>query len=202
MSLNGRPRVLDDGKRREICALVSAGCGLDAAARYVSCSVSTIRREALRNEHFRKELRGAELRSQLDPLRAMRQAACTHWRAAAWLLERTNPRQFGRHKPDACRPNELHEVIDAIVQQAVEEIPDPETRDRVCRQLLASAYRASRSMAAVERKPGSNPRTGPFELPATDDDRRLQDLLEDLEFRRRRAAAQFTQKNQNPASFA
>jgi hypothetical protein len=32
-----RPRLLDDAKRREICALISVGAGIDAAARYVGC---------------------------------------------------------------------------------------------------------------------------------------------------------------------
>lgn len=201
MSLAGRPRVLDDGKRREICALISAGCGLEAAARYVSCSAATIRREALRNGHFRQELRAAELRAQLDPLRAMRQAANTHWRAAAWLLERTNPRQFARQKPDACAPKELHDVIDAVVEKAVEEIDDAETRDRVCRQLLATAYRATRALSAEERR-RIDPRSGPFEMPLSGDERRLRKLLDEIELSHRQNAASAFKKNQNPAKSA
>jgi IS30 family transposase len=201
MSLAGRPRVLDETKRREICAMVSAGCGLDAAARYVSCSVSTIRREALRNGLFRQELRASELRAQLDPLRAMRQAASTHWRAAAWLLERTNPRQFARQKPDACGPKELHDAIDAVVEKAVEEIADPETRDRVCRQLLATAYRATRAVSSEERR-RLDPRVGVFELPLSGDERRLNKLMEDIELSRRQHAKSACQKNQNPARSA
>ena len=70
----GPPRVIDDVKRREICALVSVGCGLETAANYVGCSPSTIRREALRNEKFHDRLRAAEIASQVEPLRAVRAA--------------------------------------------------------------------------------------------------------------------------------
>ena len=34
----GRPRTLDEGKQREVCALLSAGCSLAAAASYVDCA--------------------------------------------------------------------------------------------------------------------------------------------------------------------
>src|SRR5437879_4909219 len=70
----GRPRVLDETKRREICALVAGGCGLREAAKYVRCSTNTIRREAERNPDFNDQLRRSEMYAQLSPLRAMQQA--------------------------------------------------------------------------------------------------------------------------------
>lgn len=44
-------------KRAEVCVLVSAGCGIERAARYVGCNPSTIRREAIRNRDFHEQLR-------------------------------------------------------------------------------------------------------------------------------------------------
>lgn len=79
----GRPRALDDLKRRDVCTLIAAGCGLPEAARYVGCSVSTLRREIAASEQFREHLRASERDAQLETLRAMRRAASTHWRAAA-----------------------------------------------------------------------------------------------------------------------
>src|ERR1700759_4664763 len=70
----GRPRVLDDVKRREICALVAGGCGLREAARYVRCGINTIRREAERNPEFDEQLRRSQTYAQLCPLRAMQLA--------------------------------------------------------------------------------------------------------------------------------
>jgi IS30 family transposase len=45
----GRPRTLDDAKRREICALMAGGCGMRDIVRYVGCSRKTILRDARRN---------------------------------------------------------------------------------------------------------------------------------------------------------
>ena len=55
MAQVGRPRALDEIKRREVCALVAAGCGIEFASRYIGCSARTIRREALRNEDFHEQ---------------------------------------------------------------------------------------------------------------------------------------------------
>src|SRR6478609_8737298 len=79
LSSRGRPRALDDAKRREICALIAGGCGLREAARYVRCNINTIRREAERNPDFDERLRRSETYAQLSPLRAMQHAVGTHW---------------------------------------------------------------------------------------------------------------------------
>jgi Helix-turn-helix domain len=121
----GRPRTLDDGKRREICALIAGGCGLNDAARYVNCSVSTIRREAERNPDFLAQLRHSEKHARLSPLRAMQQAMGTHWRAAAWFLERAFPDRFARPEPSAFGPREAREVMKEIVDLVGTEIRDP-----------------------------------------------------------------------------
>jgi hypothetical protein len=197
----GRPRVLDDVKRGQISAIIAAGCGLAAAARYVGCSVDTIRREAIRNDAFRHELRGAEVRSQLDPLQAMRTAAKSHWRAAAWLLERTNPEQFDRRRAGDCKPQELHKVVEAVVESAVEEIADPEIRERVCRRLLAVAYRSSRALTAVERA-RLEPPAGPFDLPTTAEQSALDKLLAEVEAARLSALRNAKRENQNPPKCA
>jgi hypothetical protein len=114
----GRPRVLDDAKRREICALIAGGCGLREAASYVDCSITTIRREAERNPDFEQQLRHSEKHAQLNPLRAMQRAILTHWRAAAWFLERAYPDRFARHEPSAFGIREartlMNELIDTV----------------------------------------------------------------------------------------
>jgi IS30 family transposase len=147
----GRPRVLDEVKRREICALVSAGCGVEAAARFVGCAPTTIRREALRNTDFHDDLRQAELTSQLSPLRAMRQAAATHWRAAAWLLERTHPERFAKRDPKQFKPEHVEAIMTRVAEVIAEEIADEPTRERVYRRLLATTQEALREDRAAER---------------------------------------------------
>src|SRR4051812_6525875 len=121
----GRPRALDDAKRREICALVAGGCGLREAARYVRCNVNTIRREAERNTEFDEQLRRSETYAQLSPLRAMQHAVATHWRAAAWMLERAFPERFARPEPGAFGSRQARELLNEALGVISSEISDP-----------------------------------------------------------------------------
>jgi hypothetical protein len=91
---SGRPRTLDDTKRREICALITNGCSLKDAARYVGCHVSTIRRAARRDPEFAEQLRRAERKSELIALNTIREAAKKHWRAGAYLMERADAERY------------------------------------------------------------------------------------------------------------
>jgi hypothetical protein len=131
----GRPRALDDVKLREVSALVSAGCGLEGAARYVGCAASTIRREARRNPDFNEQLRRAHLASELAPLNALRNAAAKHWRAAAWFLERTNAQRFGKQSVRHLTPDQLRAFTDFMGNLLVKEIPDRNTRRRILSRL-------------------------------------------------------------------
>ncbi len=119
-----RKRVLDEGKQREVCALVSAGCGMELAAQYVGCNARTIRREALRDADFYERLRQAELRASLSPLDALRKASQTHWRAAAWFLERTQPNRFGRRNLQKYTERDLAEMIRRFSAIVIEEVKD------------------------------------------------------------------------------
>ncbi len=121
----GRPRALDDAKRREICALVAGGCGLREAARYVRCNIYTIRREAERNPEFDERLRSSETYAQLSPLRAMQHAVSTHWRAAAWMLERAFPNRFAKPDPGAFGPRQARELLNEALSVISSEVSDP-----------------------------------------------------------------------------
>jgi hypothetical protein len=130
-TLMPRQRALDAVKQREVCALISVGCGVEMAARYVGCSARTIRREALRDAVFYEELRQAELRANLTPLDALGKAAQRHWRAAAWFLERTQPTRFGRRNQGkyterqfAAATNRLHKIV-------LEEVTDRAVLERI-----------------------------------------------------------------------
>jgi hypothetical protein len=127
----GRPRVLDDAKRREICALLSAGCGIREAARYVGCAPSTIHREAERNDDFNDRLRRATMYAELSPLQAMRQAVSTHWRAAAWMLERTRPERFARRDPKAFTPKQARALANDLLDIVGSENLDPFKQQRL-----------------------------------------------------------------------
>jgi hypothetical protein len=66
----GRPRKVDDAKRRKICVLVSIGYDLRQAAQMAGCSYPTIRRETLRHPDFQNRLRQAmKLKSEINAQR-------------------------------------------------------------------------------------------------------------------------------------
>jgi hypothetical protein len=156
MAQVGRPKALDEIKRREVCALVSAGCGIEFASRYVGCSARTIRREALRNEDFHEQLRRAELSSQLNPLKALQNASSTHWRAAAWLLERTCPERFARPDLKRLDPADLQTIFVELFEQINQAIPDPALCLRVYHRLTGFL-----EASLQERWAAKNPRRDP-----------------------------------------
>lgn len=143
MANQGRPRTLDEAKRREVSAFVAAGASLRQAAEYVGCSVDTIKREQKRNEEFDQEMRRANARAQLAPLQAMRQAVQSHWRAAAWMLERSDPQHFGRQK-EQFGAKELRALRRDLIDIFAEEIERPTVRDRVVRRVKAAIDYAMR----------------------------------------------------------
>jgi IS30 family transposase len=131
----GRPRLLDEIKQHEVCALVTMGCSLNHAARYVGCVPSTIRREARRNPKFNEQLRRASFSAAVTPLQAVREASKKYWRAAAWLLERIDPERFGKPSPLHIRPNQLEAYHRMLADLFRSEIRDPEDYQRVVAKL-------------------------------------------------------------------
>jgi hypothetical protein len=130
-SAPGRPRILDEGKRLEICSLVAAGCDLKTAAQYVGCSVRTIRREASRNPGFLAHLRRSANAPEVYALNMLKSAAAKNWRAAAWLLERTKPERFARQPNDGVKTEELLEFVGRFVTIILNEVEDEEMRDHI-----------------------------------------------------------------------
>jgi len=150
MAKVGRPRALDETKRREVCALVSAGSGIERAAKYVGCNPSTIRREALRNPDFHDQLRRAELATELEPLRLLRQKANTHWRAAAWLLERMNPQRFAKQNVERINKDQVMEILEYFLDLVVEEIPDEQLQARVYQRLGTAVRQIAHDAFSVD----------------------------------------------------
>ena len=71
----GRPPVLDQVKRGQICAILAVGSTRTVAARYVGCAVSTIRATAIRDPEFLAQLQHAESRHEVGHLQAIQAAA-------------------------------------------------------------------------------------------------------------------------------
>src|SRR5688572_20798455 len=139
-SLGGRPRRLDFEKKDALCQLVAYGYTVDEAAGSLGVSPRTVRRELLRDQQFNRELLAAQ-RQPPNPAKIMQSAARTHWRAAAWLLERTDPERFGRRPPNSASPEQVQKALTIVVEAALEAAP-PEERRAVYQHLQAAATRA------------------------------------------------------------
>ena len=126
--------VLDAGKRERIVALVANGSSRRVAARFLGCSPSTITRTAARDPLFAEQLARAEENVEVGSLGTIRRAAGQekYWRAAAWLLERRNPDDFGHRPPGTYTADQVLamfvqalsslEVPDESRQQAIEKL--------------------------------------------------------------------------------
>lgn len=154
----GRPRALDEAKRREVCALISVGCSLSDAARYIGCTVITIRREALRNEQFSEALQRAHLAAELSPLHDLRAAAKKYWRAAAWLLERTNPQRFAKQHPQSLTPDQVSAFVSRMIDIIGDEVPHAHARQRIKDRLTGFSEELQREAWLAHRDPCPPPR--------------------------------------------
>ncbi|MBL9163816.1 MAG: hypothetical protein JNL18_13880 [Planctomycetaceae bacterium] len=169
-----RPKVLTPERRRELVAYVSAGMRVEHAARYVGCSARTVRREADRNDQFRVDLAAAELAVRSDPEKLMGRAAGSHWRAAAWMLERREPHRFGRRRADSCGPRELEEICTTIMEVALAAASD----DRARRELYLKMVAALREVT-TDLFPPPLPARSPLAFHRYTEEQRLFDLADE-----------------------
>jgi hypothetical protein len=121
----GRPRKLDEQKQREICAMLAVGCDRRSAAKYVGCTVETIRQTALRDREFAERLRHSELRAKLAQLQNIQSAGKSSWRASAWMLERLYPQEFARRAPDTVTREELAQFLTELGKLFGRHVTDP-----------------------------------------------------------------------------
>ena len=116
-------------------ALVTAGYDLPSAAQYIGCCTRTLHREFERNEEFAERYRKALLMSELDPLNSIRQMSRSNWRTAAWYLERVNPQRYGKRNPTLMKPEEVHEIVDSLVDVIFREVHSPTVRKQIVARL-------------------------------------------------------------------
>jgi hypothetical protein len=137
----GRPREFTPPKRRELLDHIARGATVEEAAQVVGVSLRTVQRAAKFDEHFDHELQLALHTAPVDLHQLMLRAARTHWRAAAWLLERTDPDHFAKRPPNSCRPETLQDVSAWLIETALE-ATGPEHREAVYRRMRTVADKA------------------------------------------------------------
>ncbi len=149
MARRGRPPVLHEIKRREILAIISVGCSRRTAARYVGCAPTTIQNTAERDPQFAVQLDHAEKQPELTQLKNITAAAKKpqYWRAAAWVLERINPRRYAPRAPDVITRDQIARLLDAFARIVAEEVPVDRFRKNIIKRLdrLAAGFNCSLS---------------------------------------------------------
>ena len=130
--IRGRRRLLDDAKKARLCELVAEeGYSVEQAADSLDVSLRTVQRERRYDQDFDHEVRLA-LQQPADPLKLMEHASRTHWRAAAWLLERTNPEEFARKPVNMTSAKRVDAALRYLQEAALAAIP-PELHEAVYR---------------------------------------------------------------------
>jgi hypothetical protein len=87
------------------------------------------------------------------PLNAMRNAANKHWRAAAWLLERTNAQRFAKQNVRNVKPEHLQQFTEMIGNILQHEVPDRNARRRIRRRLAKLTKQSEAEFLAAELDP-------------------------------------------------
>jgi hypothetical protein len=142
MPLPGRPKALDDENQKTICSLLAAGASLRQAAHFVDCDPQSIRREAERNDEFRRQLAKAKSEANIEPLETLRHAAKNDWRAALSWMERIDPDRFARPDASIVTKREANLFVADLIESIERAISNPRERKDLF-ELLAPAMPAA-----------------------------------------------------------
>jgi len=117
--------VLDAVKRATIVTLVRLGASRRMAAQQVGCCHRTIARTAARNSDFAAELAQAESRADAKALRLIDRATDQekYWRAAAWMLERRSPEEYGRRAPHTHTNGQVMKMFTRFLHAVLPKLP-------------------------------------------------------------------------------
>jgi hypothetical protein len=117
--------VLDLSKRADIAAFLRLGCSRRMAAEMVGCHHTTITRTAQRHPEFARLLADAESAVDIAALERIQKAGeeNKNWRAAAWVLERRHPEEFGRRTPHAFCGDQIMALLSRIFAFTIPVVP-------------------------------------------------------------------------------
>ena len=119
---HGSSRIMTPARREKFCELLAESHTLEEASEAIGVSIRTVQRERKRDEDFDHEVLLA-LQKTPDPLKLMEQAARTHWRAAAWLLERQNPEEYARKPVNTTSPKKVVAALRFVQEAALAAMP-------------------------------------------------------------------------------
>ena len=106
-----KPIELDEARRGRLLAALEAGATLRMAAAAAGVSEDTLSRWRKTRPGLQAEMDQAEAQGAVKALEQIRAAAQGGaWQAAAWMLERRYPNEYGRRAPVAENVNDLETV--------------------------------------------------------------------------------------------
>lgn len=141
----------------QFCALVSLGCSIRRAATLIGVPESTVRSTIDRDAYFAERVRNAGIQREVVPLKHIRNAQEKSWRAAAYMLERTNPHDYSRRWPRQPTAAELSDILDRYSANLMNEVPAPELRKAILEKL-------DRITAALSQTPDIWQKDPPYKL--------------------------------------
>lgn len=133
-----RTRILQDKSKQEVVLnALKLGCSINAAAKLVNCSPTTVRREAALDPEFGEQYEKTRGESEHKYMELLSDAAKKpqYWRAAAWALERRFPKHYAPRSPDVITLSQITIFIAKISQIIEEVIPAPTLRKNILKRL-------------------------------------------------------------------
>jgi len=188
-------RKFDLTTQERLCAMVSIGTSVRAAALLCDTTEATVRQRQLRDPAFRERLTEAKQLREIMPLKRLREAAATNWRAAAWMLQRVRPDEYAAPKPDLWRTEEVTALMsdfsDMLVKALVREVGTKAAGARIRDEIkeavrkVDDVYRSGRDLLVKNwpkvRQGGKRPRRAPGEEQLIDDEFRDVDGAGDVD---------------------
>lgn len=113
----GRPSKATIDNQGIICQAIASGAPRRLAAQAVGMHEATLYRHLANNHEFREQVEKAEGQFVARNVALIQKAAIETWTAAAWLLERRYPDEFGRKLQ-----TEQHVVTETIGESQKETI--------------------------------------------------------------------------------
>lgn len=128
-----KPHKLDKRRRQRVVEAVSAGLTREQQAAYAGCARSTLQDAIARGRADSRgiwhdwvaELEEAEARAIVANIALIQRSARDGtWQAAAWLLERRYPQQFGRYVRTENRTEHRGSITTASAHKTDEELDE------------------------------------------------------------------------------
>ncbi|MGC3967768.1 MAG: hypothetical protein QM775_10475 [Pirellulales bacterium] len=107
---------LDAETQQRLFAMISVGCSVRCAATLCGCNESAVRKRERTDPDFQQRLRNALQIREIGPLQQIREAGHKSWQAAAWLLERMNPKEYSEKPAAPANPFSLKHAIEWVAE--------------------------------------------------------------------------------------